>query len=338
MPRVLTYHISDAEAGQSVRSFLHARGYSHHILASLKPRPDAIRVNGAHRFMNQPLAVGEELTVALAPETPSEVIRPADVPFAIVYEDEDLMVIDKPAGVAIHPALNHPADTLANGIALYYEKTGRSAGIHCISRLDRDTTGLLVAAKHTLAASILAQDLVRRTLKRTYLALACGKTTEKGTVDLPIGRAPDSIVERCIDAENGQRAVTHFTRLSYNEEKDYSLLELHLDTGRTHQIRVHMAAIGHPLLGDSLYNPKLRGRLYNDQLRAAEMGGAVDDPDGKVFSKKAAAVDMRESGLMRQALHSWKLDFTHPVTGEAMHFIAPLPADMAAYADEPSGR
>ncbi len=305
MPRILTYHIPDAEAGQSVRSFLRGRGYSRHILASLKPRPDAVLVDGAHRFMNQPLAAGETLTVSLAPESYSEVIRPAEVPFSIVYEDEDILVIDKPAGVAIHPALNHPADTLANGIARYYEQTGQTAGIHCISRLDRDTTGLLVTAKHTLAASVLAQDLVRRTLRRTYLAAVCGMTPAEGTIDLPIGRAPDSIVERCVDPEHGQPAVTHYRRLRYCPEADYSVLELHLDTGRTHQIRVHMAAAGHPLLGDSLYNPQLRGQA--PETAAASAAGMIT----------------------RQALHSRALDFSHPVTGERMHFEAGLPADLA---------
>lgn len=160
-----------------------------------------------------------------------------------------------------------------------------------INRLDRDTTGLLIIAKHALSACILSQMSSRREIHREYLAIAAGKVDEKGTICAPIGRADDSTVLRCVDEKNGDYACTHYQRLLYHKESDCSLVRLRLETGRTHQIRVHMKHIGHPLPGDFLYNPDYR--------------------------------------LMhRQPLHSCHLDFRHPITGKAMHFEAEVPGDM----------
>lgn len=160
-----------------------------------------------------------------------------------------------------------------------------------INRLDRDTTGLLIIAKHALSACILSQMSSRREIHREYLAIATGKVDEKGTICAPIGRADDSTVLRCVDENSGDYACTHYQRLLYDKKSDCSLVRLRLETGRTHQIRVHMKHIGHPLPGDFLYNPDYR--------------------------------------LMhRQPLHSFQLDFRHPITGKAMHFEAEVPGDM----------
>jgi len=311
MERTFIYRIQPADEGQDIHSFLRRRGYSRHILASMKPDPAAILLNGRHEYMCHPVCRGDVLTTRVCDPVSSENIRPAPVPFGIAYEDEDILVVNKPAGLAIHPAVSHPENTLGNGVVWYYEQQGIPFVFRCINRLDRDTTGLLIVAKNIVASCVLEQALQHREIHRTYLAIADGKTDPEGTVDLPIGRRTRSLIERCIDPENGERAVTHYRTLRClpprkagvsPSDSGRSLLELHLETGRTHQIRVHMASLGHPLAGDTLYNPACLRR--------------PDDPVPP------------DADIARQALHSWKLDFTHPITGEAMHFEAPVPGDM----------
>ena len=220
--------------------------------------------------------------------------------FAELYEmeDEDILVVNKDAGVPIHPSQGHFDHTLANAVAWYYQSKGQTLVYRAINRLDRDTTGLLVIAKHLLAGCILSDQMLNRQIHRQYRAIVCGKTEKEGIIDAPIGRAEDSTVLRRIDFEHGETARTRYRLLSYDEEKDLSYISLKLDTGRTHQIRVHMSYIGHPLPGDFLYNPDYR---Y----------------------------------ISRQPLHSYGLKFIHPLTGEPLSFTAHLPADMAALVKEP---
>ena len=308
---------------KDIRSFLRAQGFSRHILASLKPQPDTVLVNGRHEPFRHVLQPGDVLTVRVKDPESSRNVVPAPVPFSILYEDDDLLVIDKPAGVAIHPAVGHPANTLANGLAWHYGQLGIPFVFRCINRLDRDTTGLLIVAKHIVSASILETALQKHEIRRTYLALAEGELPPEGTIDRPIARKEGSLIERCVDEERGERAVTHFRRLAVlspqwsteqtvpadhnGDPAAVTLAELRLETGRTHQIRVHMAAAGHPLLGDSLYNPSVIP-LYEKGLPRP----GVTLP----------------YGLPRQALHAWKLDFVHPITKGPMHVTAPVPEDM----------
>ena len=207
------------------------------------------------------------------------------------YEDEDILVINKDAGVPIHPSQGHYDNTLANAVSWYFHEKGEAFTYRVINRLDRDTTGLLVLARHMLSACILSEQMAGRRIRREYRAIVLGHTPEEGTVDSPIARAEGSTIERRVDHETGERAVTHFRTLLYNEEKDLSLVSLSLETGRTHQIRVHMRSIGHPLPGDFLYCPDYR---Y----------------------------------ISRQPLHSYLLRFEHPITGKEMEFTAGLPEDM----------
>ena len=305
------------------------------MLASMKPDPEAVLLNGTHVFMRHPLTPGDTLRIRIRDDESSGTLAPSPVPFSILYEDEDLLIIDKPANEAIHPAVSHPADTLGNGLAHYFSKKNIPFVFRCINRLDRDTTGLLIVAKNLLAASVLEQSLQRREIHRTYLAAAEGLLPDEGTIDLPIARVDGSLILRAVDHERGVRAVTHYRTLRRITEREWkqtpgsrafpglSVLQLQLETGRTHQIRVHLAYLGHPLAGDPLYNPNCLRR------------DAVLPPPGTCVPPK----DENPLSLTRQALHSWKLDFTHPVTGEPMHFESPVPEDMRRLIDpDRSGR
>lgn len=293
MNRQLTYTITAADANQRLASFLKCRGFSRHILAHLKRTPNGISVNGEHAYTNYLLQEEDKLIIRLFEDSFSENIVPSDLPFPIVYEDEDLMVINKPADMPIHPSINNYENTLANAAAWYFRQKGQCFTYRCINRLDRDTTGLLILAKNMLSGAILSQMSAAKQIHREYLAVAEGFVPDEGIIDAPIARMSDSAIARCIDLKHGESAVTHFFRLSYDGK--FSLVSLKLETGRTHQIRVHMKHIGHPLPGDFLYNPEF-------------------------------------SHIKRQALHSYRLEFHHPISGEPLIFTAPLPSDFKIFA------
>jgi 23S rRNA pseudouridine1911/1915/1917 synthase len=296
MKRTFTYTITSQEAGTEVGNYLRSLGYSRHILVYLKKTENGILVNGEWAYVRTVLREGDILSVYLAPEESSPNIVPVSMPLSIVYEDEDILVINKPADTPIHPSQNNYDNTLANGIAFYYQQKGDTFVYRCINRLDRDTTGLLIIAKHMLSAAILSQMMLDRQIHRTYRAVAAGIAPKEGTIDAPIGRAEGSAIERTVDFLSGERAVTHYRRVYTETSADgesYSLMELCLDTGRTHQIRVHMKYLGYPLLGDYLYHPDYRV-------------------------------------IKRQALHSYRLEFTHPITRQPLSFTEDIPDDMKA--------
>ncbi len=292
MTRCFTYEVSKEEVGQTIGYFLKNRGYSRQVLIHLKKTTDGIRRNGTWAYTRERLEAKDRLQIRLVEKISSEQIKPVSLPFGVVYEDQDLLVVNKPAGMPIHPSMNHHDNTLANAIAAYAQEKKETYPYRCINRLDRDTTGLLILAKHMLSAAILYEQMRNRKILRTYLALVKGKIKSSGTIDLPIGRAPGSTIERRVDPIDGERAVTHYTPLKYG--KDWTLLRCNLETGRTHQIRVHMSHIGHPLPGDFLYG--------------------TEEPHAR-----------------RQLLHSYQLSFSHPIIGERMKFTQELPEDMQAY-------
>ena len=244
---------------------------------------DGIRVNT--RFVPK---AGQTISVRLSdPERLSGVVA-APGPLDIVYEDEDLIVLNKPAGLSVHPGPGHYSDTLGNFLVHYYESSQQEADFHPVHRLDRGTSGLLVAAKHPYAQELLKEQLHSPAFRRVYLAV-CEGTPEPaaGVVDAPLGPVEGSLMAQQVRPD-GKPARTHYEVLETDGIR--SLLRLELETGRTHQIRVHFSHLGHPLAGDDLY------------------GGS------------------REK-IGRQALHSWHVSFPHPITGEAMEFTAPLPED-----------
>lgn len=252
---------------------------------------DRVQVDGRARPKRYAVRAGERISVDPTSEVPD--VASVDVPFTIAYEDEHLLVVDKPAGVVVHPARGHRSGTLAQGLA------GRGAGgdepwrAGIVHRLDRDTSGLLVVAKSDPVHRALKALIVERALRREYLALVDGRPEARtGTIDAPIGRHRRERVLMSIDSEAPREARTHFEidrMLAFS-----TLLRVMLETGRTHQIRVHMAAIGHPVLGDTQYGGPSR------------------------------------YGLRRQFLHAARLSFTHPITGDALDVRSPLPEDLAA--------
>ena len=288
MDRSVLYQINSLEKPQKISGFLKEKGYSRQNLVDLRKNEQAICLNGTYVHMNHMLAEGDVLTVWIRETDNSGQIRPVKLPFVIVYEDEDLLVINKPAGMPVHPSRGNPENSLGNALAWYFKEQGVPFVFRCINRLDRDTTGALILAKNPLSAAILSVQMKKRQILRTYLALVDGLLPDSGTINAPIARMEGSVITREVNFGTGESAITHYERLAAG--KEYSLAELHLETGRTHQIRVHMKYIGHPLPGDYLYNPDYRR-------------------------------------INRQPLHSYQLEFTHPTTGKVMLFTAPLPID-----------
>lgn len=289
MKRILTYTIPKEFEASTILNFLKDKNYSSQIITHLKRTENGILLNGIWGRVRDILHENDILTITLLESESSKNIVPSNLPLDIVYEDEDLMVINKTADMPIHPSQGNYDNTLANAIAYYYAQKNEPFTYRCINRLDRDTTGLLILAKHMYSASLLSNMVQNREIHREYLAIATGYVDEHGTIEAPIARVDGSTIERCVNEESGEYACTHYKRLSY--KNGYSLVSLKLATGRTHQIRVHMKHIGHPLPGDFLYNPDY-------------------------------------CVIKRQALHSHRLQFAHPITGQKMTFVAELPVDM----------
>lgn len=292
MTRILEYKINEQFDSMPISFFLKSMGFSRQCVIALKKQEKGILLNGIWAYVNTKLCPGDILTLTLSEEASSEKIPPVNLPLNILYEDEDILVLNKPADMPIHPSLNNYENTLANAVAYYYDSQNIPFVFRCINRLDRDTTGVTMLAKNPFSAGILSEMVRNREIHREYLAIADGLFDAKeGLVDAPIGRKDGSTIEREVNFETGEKAVTHYSIIKENQVLNCSLLKLWLETGRTHQIRVHMKHLGHPLLGDFLYNPDM-------------------------------------THIKRQALHSYSLTFNHPITKEPLQFVAPVPDDM----------
>ena len=293
--RILEYNITIEDEGKKISDFLSEKGYSSALKTRLKKDESAVLLNEEPGFINRLLTDGDVIKICIRETESSEKIPPVDIPIDIIYEDEDIIVVNKPAGMPIHPSLNNYDNTLGNAIAFRCRSQGDNFVYRCINRLDRDTSGLTIIAKNMLAACVLYDEMLKHNIKRTYYAIVEGEVSDlHGRIDLPIGRKEGSTIERVIDHINGDRAITNYETVRTGN--GFSLLKLNLETGRTHQIRVHMKAVGHPLIGDFLYNPD-----------NADMG--------------------------RQALHAGNLSFVHPVSGKALIFSASFPEDMQKMID-----
>ena len=288
--RTLTYTVPPEEDGRMVKGILRGDLHlSYTLLKSLKWRENAILLNGQSVHVNAIVHTGDVVSVALSERAPREDLycehtaRPN-----IVYEDDDLLVLNKPAGVAMHPkADDASAPSLAAMLTGYL---GEGSVPHFVSRLDKGTSGLLIAAKSGYVHDRLRRALHSDNLRREYRAVAVGRVTpDHGIIDAPIGRAEGSIIRRCVRAD-GLPSLTEYETLQTSER--FTLLRLRPQTGRTHQLRVHMAHLGYPLAGDWLY-------------------GTED-----------------KNLIARPALHSYELWFTQPITGQEFHFTATIPQDM----------
>ena len=250
-----------------------------------------VRVDGGPAAGRMKMKSGEAVEVILAPRASDQPYRPEAIDLPVVHEDADVLVIDKPAGLVVHPGSGNWEGTMLNALLHHVPALKALARAGIVHRLDKDTSGLLVVAKNERAQLDLVRQLQARSVKRTYLALVRGLLARPGTVDAPIGRHPVHRTRMAV-VTGGKPAVTHY-RIR-EKLPAHTLLECDLETGRTHQIRVHLASIGHPIEGDPVYAGKGAGRLP------------------------------------RQALHAWKLAFRHPSSGETVAFESPLPADFEA--------
>ena len=289
--------------GMLLREFLHAQGISKRTLTATKYDGGQLTVNGIEQNVRHRVQVGDKVTVYFPQEQPSAGLQPENGELNIVYEDEALIIMNKPAGQSTIPSRDHPTGTLANSVAGKFARDNVPATVHVVTRLDRDTSGLLCIAKNRHIHHLLSEQMIESGFQRSYLAIVEGHVqTQHFTIEAPIGRKEGSIIERIV-REDGQTARTDVKVLDrfQADGRDLTEVALTLHTGRTHQIRVHMQWTGHPLAGDDLY------------------GGA-------------------HALIGRQALHCAMLGFTHPLTGEKLVFSSQMPTDMARLTPFASGR
>lgn len=270
----------------TVLDMLRKHLYSRRNIILLKNTDMGLTVDNKLVFTNHLLNKGDILCVKIQ-ENIKDNIVPKKIKLDILFEDEDILIINKQSNLSVHPTMGNYYNTLANGVAFYLKENFNKFRI--INRLDKDTSGLLIIAKNVFSANILYSMMKNRDIKREYLAICSGHIPNKGTINAGIKRLEGSTIERCVNREYGENAITHFEKI--HTVHNLNLIKLNLETGRTHQIRVHMKYMNAPIIGDFLYNPDFR---Y----------------------------------ITRQALHSHKLTFKHPITGQILKFIEPIPNDM----------
>ena len=336
--RTYSYRVSTEENGIRLSNFLKRRGYSAQNCTELRKKLGLVQINDADAKLDMRVKSDDCINVNIDENADSRAdakanatadakadhkaedntsksrsyatVAPVKLPFEIIYEDEDILVVNKPAGMPTHVSHKNRDNTLANAVAYYYAQKNRPFVFRGVNRLDRDTSGLCVIALNYLTANILCGDFAKKRIRKEYLGIVRGEVIpSKGTIDIPIGRLPGSVIERVPDPQKGESALTEYEMVNITwdaiplpdnalpqdnilkKDNSYSLLRLIPHTGRTHQLRVHMKYLGYPLIGDYLYNPD--------------------------YEK-----------MNRQALHAYKLELEHPITKQMMEFTAPLPEDM----------
>ena len=289
----LEYIVTNNDTNKNIKDILLSYfQISHRLLVTLK-RENCIFLNDTPTFIHHKVNTGDIISVSFSYQEDNSNIVPKKLPLDIIYEDEYYIVINKPAGIPVHPSMSHYEDSLSNGVRYYFDSIGLKKKIRPVNRIDKNTSGLVVFAKNEYIQEALIRQMTSKNFRKEYIAIVEGHFDDKnGTIDKPISRKENSIIERCIN-DNGDKAITHYEVLKelIINNKEFSIVKCILETGRTHQIRVHMSCIGHPLLGDDLY------------------GGDI-------------------SLITRQALHSYKISFTHPITQKIVSYEAPLPDDL----------
>ena len=264
---------------------------SNRLITKIK-KSKKIFLNNSSVSSLQQIKKGDLIEVLLDFDEDSTNIIPTKMPLKILYEDDSLLIVNKSANIAIHPSILHYSNTLSNGVKYYFDTLGLKKKLRPVNRLDRNTSGIVIFAKNQYIQECLIHQMQTKEFKKFYLAIVEGHLEKlEGTIDAPINRKENSIIERCVD-ENGERAVTHYKILKQNFDRNYDLVKCLLETGRTHQIRVHFSYMGHPLIGDTLY------------------GNA-------------------SKYISRQALHAYKVEFVHPISKKLMQFTADVPKDFS---------
>ncbi len=287
----LEYTVTEEDAGLTVEQIVREKmSVSGRMLQRLT-RSKGIQLNRKPPFLKRQVKPGDRVSVRILDQKPQSGNVPpeAEVSLDILYEDDHLVVVNKPAGMMVHPVGPGQTDTLVDALSAHFHKKGEASSVHAVHRLDKFTTGAVLLAKSSYGHQLADRLLREGAIHREYLAVASGRIEqERGTIDAPIGRDPRHSTKRLV-TERGDQAVTHYEVLARSERS--TLVRIRLETGRTHQIRVHFQHIGHPLAGDTMY------------------GG-------------------RKMGFSRQALHAEKLSFAHPLNGQQVEVEAPLPEDM----------
>jgi 23S rRNA pseudouridine1911/1915/1917 synthase len=343
----LTYQVPAEEDGFYLKTILQNRmQVSRKLLSRLKLTEQGITLNGKREYISVKVHTGDVVEVRMEQEE-SEDILPQELPLDILYEDDHLMVLNKAAGMIVHPTHGHYVNTLANGVVHYWQRQGKSFRFRPIHRLDQETSGALAIAKNPFIHQQVSEQMQAHQVKKEYIAIVHGvMESEEGTVNAPIDRDPEQPHIRMV-TETGYSAVTH-----YKVERRFpeaTIVRLWLETGRTHQIRVHMKHLGHPLVGDKLYK-RQPGEATERSTQQA--GAELDDfqevetnlntgPQAAALLKPAfgsqvigsadttdSTAAVGEFGLQRHALHAYTLGFTHPGLKQWIEFHAPLPADL----------
>jgi 23S rRNA pseudouridine1911/1915/1917 synthase len=295
----LIYHVPPEEDGFLLKTILQKRmGVSRKLLSRVKLSEQGITVNGVRQYISVHVRAGDLVELRMEHEE-SEDILPQDLPLTIIHEDEQLLILAKEAGIIVHPTHGHYMNTLANGVVYHWKQAGLSYRFRPVHRLDQETSGVLAIAKTPYAHQQISEQMIAHQVKKEYLAFVWGVVeTGSGTINEPIDRDPEQPHVRIVKTD-GYSAVTHFEVVEQFDQG--ACVRIWLETGRTHQIRVHMRHLGHPLIGDKMYTLE----------KYAE-----------------AACLLPEGNLRRQALHAYKLGFLHPGTREHVEFTAPMPEDL----------
>ena len=292
---VLRYTIKDTDTYKNIKEVLKAYfKISERLLLRLKNTQN-ILLNNEPTYVSKEISSGDEIEVLIDFIEDNSNIVPTKMDLDIIYEDDSFIVVNKAPNMAIHPSMLHYDTSLSNGIRYYFDSINLKKKIRPVNRLDKDTSGLVIFAKNEYIQECLVSQMKTKDMKKTYIAICEGIFEEKsGTINLPIARKPNSIIERCVDS-SGDQAITHYEVLK--EFQNTSVVKCILETGRTHQIRVHLSHINHPILGDTLY-----GKKYTT--------------------------------ISRQLLHAYKLDFIHPITRKKVSYTAPIPDDFKQFIDQ----
>jgi 23S rRNA pseudouridine1911/1915/1917 synthase len=290
MESKLIYTISERDEGKKIRGYLKDNQDLSSRLVRSAAKEERVRVNGSIVRMNYILKLGDTIEIDLNKDE-SQDIEPQPMDLDVVYEDSDILVVNKPPFMVVHPTKSYPDNTLANGVLHYFKASGQNCIVRLVSRLDMNTSGLIIIAKNQFSHMALAREMLKEDFEKSYLAIVHGNLMDKkGTIDKPIFRPTEDSIKRTVD-DRGQRSITHFEVVESFKEAE--LVKLTLETGRTHQIRVHLSHLGNPIFGDNLY---------------------CDTND--------------EEYIERQALHAYKLSFPNPRTGKRIDLEAQMPEDM----------